>query len=65
MKITEIRKASEEEVLEKLSGYRQELFNLRWQTASNQNQNPKRIREVKRNIARLLTIVSERNRKEA
>lgn len=65
MKISEIRTATDEELQEKISGYREELFNLRWQSASHQNSNPKRAREVKRNIARLLTIVNERSRKEA
>jgi len=64
MKTAEIRKMTDAELAEKLGGFRQELFNLRWQTASHQNQNPKRAREVRRIIARILTIVNERQRKD-
>ena len=65
MKSTELHKLSDVELGEKLSGYREELFNLRWQTASHQNQNPKRAREVRRNIARIKTIFNEREREAA
>lgn len=62
MKSTELRKSSDAELQDKLDGYRKELFNLRWQTASHQNQNPKRVREVRRSVARILTIMNERKR---
>ncbi len=65
MKSAELKKMSETELKDKLDGFKQELFNLRWQTASHQNKNPKRTREVKRAIARILTILNERERKEA
>ncbi|HOC92629.1 MAG TPA: 50S ribosomal protein L29 [bacterium] len=65
MKTREMRELSDGELKDKLDGFKQELFNLRWQTASHQNQNPKRIRDVKRIIARALTILNERDRKEA
>ena len=65
MKASEIRKLSETEMAERLNGYKEELFNLRWQTVSHQNQNPKRMREVRRNIARILTLMGERKRKES
>jgi len=65
MKSNEMHKMSDVELQEKLDGYKEELFNLRWQTASHQNQNPKRAREVRRNIARILTIMNERSREEA
>ncbi|HOX28590.1 MAG TPA: 50S ribosomal protein L29, partial [bacterium] len=55
MKSAELKKMSETELKDKLDGFKQELFNLRWQTASHQNKNPKRTREVKRAIARILT----------
>ena len=63
MKAVEIRKMTESELKEKLDGFKQELFNLRWQTASHQNKNPKRTREVRRIIARINTILNERERK--
>ena len=65
MKVTELRSMTEHELLEKLDGFKQEQFNLRWQTASHQNKNPKRAREVRRIIARIRTILQERERKEA
>jgi large subunit ribosomal protein L29 len=65
MKVMEIRALTDGELAEKLDGFKQELFNLRWQTASHQNQNPKRAREVRRIIARINTIMNERQRKEA
>lgn len=63
MKAIEIRKLTDSELIEKIDGYKQELFNLRWQTASHQNKNPKRTREVRRIIARIKTILNERELK--
>ncbi len=48
------------ELREQLERDRQELFNLRFQVATQQLENPRRIREVRRNVARILTILSER-----
>ena len=45
---------------EKLAESKQELFNLRFQNAINQLENPKRIGDVKKTIARILTIIHER-----
>ena len=63
MKPTELRQLQEPELGAKLDEFKQELFNLRFQTASHQAQNPKRIREVKKFIARIKTIQNERLRK--
>ncbi len=60
MKVTELRELSTAELLEKLSESKQELFNLRFQNAINQLENPKRIGEVKKTIARINTIINER-----
>lgn len=60
MKINEVRDLSTAELEEKLQDYKKELFNLRFQKAVNQLENPKRISEVKKTIARILTIVHER-----
>ena len=60
MKVTELRELSTAELLEKLSQSKQELFNLRFQNAINQLENPKRIGEVKKTIARINTIIHER-----
>ncbi len=60
MKINEIRDLSTPELEVKLQECKQELFNLRFQKAVNQLENPKRIGDVKKTIARILTIIHER-----
>lgn len=60
MKINELRDLSTPELEEKLASCKQELFNLRFQNAINQLDNPMRIGEVKKTIARVLTIIHER-----
>jgi large subunit ribosomal protein L29 len=52
------------ELQEQLEKDRQELFNLRFQSATQQMENTRRIREVRKNIARILTILSERGLRE-
>jgi large subunit ribosomal protein L29 len=52
------------ELQEQLDKDRQELFNLRFQDATQQIENVRRMREVKKNIARILTILSERGLRE-
>lgn len=65
MKVNEIRDLSATELDEKLSGLKDELFNLRFQLATGQLENPMRIRDVKKAIARLKTIRRERELKQA
>ena len=60
MKINEIRDLSTAELEEKLQDSKKELFNLRFQKAVNQLENPKRITEVKKTIARILTVINDR-----
>ena len=61
-KFTEdLRKMSADELNAKLKELKEELFNLRFQHAINQLDNPQRMVEVKRNIARVMTILSEKN----
>ena len=60
MKATEIRELSAEELAVKLTDLKKDLFNLRLQHATNQLDNPTRIAEVKRDIARVNTILRER-----
>lgn len=60
MKINEIRDLSTAELEEKLADSKKELFNLRFQKAVNQLENPKRITEVKKTIARILTVINNR-----
>ena len=59
MKAKEIRELSVEELEVKLTDLKKDLFNLRRQTATNQLDNPTRIAEVKRDIARVNTILRE------
>ena len=60
MKAAELREMTTTELRERLDQDRQELFNLRFQAAVQQLDNPRRIRDVRRNVARILTILSER-----
>lgn len=63
MKAKEIRELSTQELENKLSELKEELFNLRFQHATGQLENPIRIREVKRTYARVKTILTERELK--
>ena len=60
MKTSEIREMSENELDTKLAGLKDELFNLRFQMATGQLDNPMKIREVKKSIAQIKTIQRER-----
>ncbi len=57
----ELRELADDELVERLDENREELFNLRFQAVSNQLDNPRRIGEVKREIARILTVQRERS----
>ena len=59
MKATEIRELKPEELNQKLADLKAELFNLRFQHAINQLDNPNRMKAVKRDIARIKTVMSE------
>ena len=59
MKATEIRKMSAAELESKLGDLKKDLFQLRLQHAPNQLDNPVKIAEVKRDIARVKTIIRE------
>lgn len=60
MKAKEIRELRTEELQEKLNGFKDELFNLRFQLATGQLENPMRIREVRKSIAQVKTIIREK-----
>ena len=60
MRADELRNLTETELEQKLRELKEELFNLRFQHATAQLDNPMRIREVKRIIARVKTILRER-----
>ncbi|MBQ3528822.1 MAG: 50S ribosomal protein L29 [Clostridia bacterium] len=61
MKATELRAMSAEDLAKKLADLKQELFNLRFQHAINQLDNPHKIADVKKDIARVMTVLSEKN----
>jgi large subunit ribosomal protein L29 len=60
MKPVELRQYSDEELLEKRNSLYTELFNLRTQLVTGQLENLKRIKEAKKDIARIYTILKER-----
>ena len=59
MKATEVRAMSIEQLNEKLDSLKKDLFFLRMQHATNQLDNPVKIREVKHDIARVKTVLAE------
>ncbi len=63
MKTTEISELSAAELDTKLADLKEELFNLRFQMATGQCENPMKIRDVKKSIARIKTIQRERELK--
>lgn len=60
MKANEIRNLTTAEIEQKVNSYKEELFNLRFQLATGQLDNPVRIREVRKEIARAKTVLRER-----
>ena len=65
MKINEVRDFSYEELESKLKDLKAELFNLRFQHATSQLDNPMQIAEVKKSIARVKTVMRELELKKA
>ncbi len=60
MKATEVRAMSVEDLEKKLAELKKDLFNLRLQNATNQLDNPNKIGDVKKDIARVKTIIREK-----
>ena len=60
MKITEIRERTSEQLTELLKEQKAELFNLRFKHAIHQLDNPQKIVETKKNIAKILTVLTEK-----
>lgn len=60
MKASEFRNLTTAEIEQKISGFKEELFNLRFQLATGQLDNPMRIKTVRKAIARAKTILHER-----
>ncbi|HHW30185.1 MAG TPA: 50S ribosomal protein L29 [Clostridiaceae bacterium] len=65
MKASELREKTQAELLKEFNDLKSELFKLRFQMATNQLENPMKLKEVKRSIARIKTILREREIKEA
>ncbi len=65
MKAAELRKMSVEALEEQLKALKAELFNLRFQHAINQLDNPHKMTEVKHDIARVMTVLQEMKKEEA
>ena len=61
MKASELRNMTAEELNSKLKVLKEELFNLRFQHAINQLDNPHKIEDVKKDIARVMTVLHEKN----
>ena len=59
-KAAELRELPDEELYVRIESAKEELFNLRFQLATGQLDNPMRIKDVRHEIARILTIMSER-----
>ena len=60
--VNELKGKSVEELNEELVAAKKELFNLRFQNATNQLDNTSRIKEVRKNIARIQTLITEAKR---
>ena len=65
MNVKEIRNKSNDELLKTLDEFKKELFDLRFQRATGSIDNPMRIRELRKSIARILTVLKERESEEA
>ena len=64
MKVKEIRELSTKEINEKIVSAKEELFNLRFQQATGSLEKPSRIKDLRHEVARLNTVLREREIKE-
>jgi large subunit ribosomal protein L29 len=65
VKATEVRELDVEELQRRVAETRRELFNLRFQHATGQLENTGQLKEVRKNIARLLTVLNQKQRENA
>ena len=61
MKASELREMTAEQLAAKLAELKEELFNLRFQLEVQQLENPHKIKDVKHDIARVMTVLREKN----
>ena len=59
-RVRELRDLGEQELLERLESSKEELFNLRFQLATGQLDNPMRVKQLRHEIAQILTVLRER-----
>ena len=64
MKVKEIRELTTEQIVAKIKENKEELFNLRFQQATGNLEKPSRIRDLRHDVARLNTVLRERELKE-
>jgi len=60
MKITNLREMTSDEITQKLHDSKEELFNLRFQQSMNRLENANKLKDVKKDIARMKTLLTER-----
>ena len=60
MKVNEIRNLTTEEIVNKIEEFKEELFNLRFQQATGSLEKPSRVKDLRKTVARLKTILHER-----
>ena len=60
MKITDLRELTNDEISQKLHDSKEELFNLRFQQSMNRLENGNKLKDVKKDIARMKTLLTER-----
>jgi large subunit ribosomal protein L29 len=61
VRVAELRDLPDEELLDRLESFKEELFNLRFQLATGQLDNPMRVKAVRHDLARVLTVLRERH----
>jgi large subunit ribosomal protein L29 len=60
VKAKEVRNLNDEQLVDRVREFREELFNLRFQNSSGELENTARLREARRSLARVLTLARER-----
>tara|TARA_B100000686_G_scaffold351139_1_gene449041 strand:+ start:1499 stop:1687 length:189 start_codon:yes stop_codon:yes gene_type:complete len=61
MKKKDLKKLSQTEIIKNLDSFKKDLFNLRFQKNNGQLKNPSKFKEIRKNIARLKTLMKENN----
>jgi len=64
-KATDLRAQTEDQLTEQMGNLKREAFNLRFQAATSQLEKPSRVKEVRKDIARIKTLQNERSRSSA